>query len=440
MRSRKRLNRRKAVAAPTGDYAVGYCRPPAEHRFRKGQSGNIRGSARVAPTAALVPRLPADTLHEMVLAEANRMVRVRVGRRQVEIPAMQAAFREAAMQAAQGDRLAMEAMARLVRRAEKQAPPAAAAPLPLPARLPHVPATAMEAAAEYKRVWTDLLRAAARGGVAVAPPVPHPDAVTIGYVAGTANWPGAEEGEMLSLDGLSAMHAWWSETLPRERATIEALPEGYDKAAALCDWFARDDARRLVEYYLPERYREAIEAEAVSSEQAYRDRALRTVAEAEFEEAQREAATDAQTSRGGDAADAGPDAVEPSPAPAAPPAPTPEAMAQVAEASLYCRAWGQAIAEARRAGIRTECPNPHPDTVTIDAAAGTVTYATPQPPDGGATLDALRGGIARLKAGVAREDVMIAQWRGYREEIAARRRREDLVRVCAVLERVLGAG
>lgn len=430
MHSRKRLNRRSGTARPAGDYAVGYCRPPAEHRFRKGQSGNPRGSARVTPTVALVPRLPADTMHEMVLAEANRMVRVRVGRRRVDIPAMQAAFREVTMQAATGDRLAMEAMARLVRRAQKQAPTApAAAPLPLPARLPREPAGAMEAAAEYKRVWTDLLRAAARGGVAVAAPVPHPDAVTIGYVAGTASWPGAEDGEMLSLDGLSAMHAWWSETLPRERETIEALPEGYDKAAALCDWFARDDARRLVEYYLPERYREAIEAEAVSCEQAYRDRALRTVAEVEFEAAQR-----------GAAEDAGPDAAEPSPAPVAPPAPTPEAMAQVAEASLYCRAWGQAIAEARRAGIRTECPNPHPDTVTIDAEAGTVTYATPQPPDGGATLDALHGGIARLKAAVTREDATIAQWRGYGQEIAARRRREELVRVCAVLERVLGGG
>lgn len=430
MRSRKKLNRCSAKAAPAGDYAVGYCRPPAEHRFRKGQSGNPRGSARVEPSARLVPRLHADTLHEMVLAEANRMVRVRVGRRRVEIPAMQAALREAALQAAKGDRLAMEAMARLVRRAQKHAPTAPAAALPARPRLPFEPEGPMEAAAEYKRIWTDILRGADRGGVTIAPPVPHPDAVTIGYVAGTASWPGAEEGEMLSLDGLSAMHAWWSETLPRERETIEALPEGYDKAAALCDWFARDDARRLVEHHLPERYRAAIEAEGVSSEQAYRDRALRTVAEMEFDAAQR-----AQTEAEEEEATAGP---SPAPAPTSPP--TPEALAQVAEASLYCRAWSATITEARRAGIRIQCPNPHPELVTIDAEGGTVTYATPQPPGGGATLDALHAGIARLKAEVAREDATIARWRGYREEIAARQRREDLVRVCAVLEQVLGGG
>ena len=34
---------RKAKRQPTGDYGVGYCRPPEATQFKKGQSGNRRG-------------------------------------------------------------------------------------------------------------------------------------------------------------------------------------------------------------------------------------------------------------------------------------------------------------------------------------------------------------------------------------------------------------
>jgi hypothetical protein len=34
---------KKQKRQPTGDYEVGYCRPPAQHRFRPGQSGNPTG-------------------------------------------------------------------------------------------------------------------------------------------------------------------------------------------------------------------------------------------------------------------------------------------------------------------------------------------------------------------------------------------------------------
>jgi Family of unknown function (DUF5681) len=34
---------KKQKRQPTGDYEVGYCRPPAQHRFRPGQAGNPTG-------------------------------------------------------------------------------------------------------------------------------------------------------------------------------------------------------------------------------------------------------------------------------------------------------------------------------------------------------------------------------------------------------------
>ena len=37
---------------PTGDYAVGYCRPPSSRRFKKGHSGNPRGRPKGAKNLA----------------------------------------------------------------------------------------------------------------------------------------------------------------------------------------------------------------------------------------------------------------------------------------------------------------------------------------------------------------------------------------------------
>src|SRR5262249_20917254 len=37
---------------PTGDYGVGYCRPPESTRFKKGESGNRKGRTKGAKNAA----------------------------------------------------------------------------------------------------------------------------------------------------------------------------------------------------------------------------------------------------------------------------------------------------------------------------------------------------------------------------------------------------
>ena len=63
MRSNEPSKRR-----PAGDYAVGYAKPPKASRFQPGQSGNLKGR----PKGRL-------TLNEILLEEAARTVKVKVG-------------------------------------------------------------------------------------------------------------------------------------------------------------------------------------------------------------------------------------------------------------------------------------------------------------------------------------------------------------------------
>jgi len=58
----------KPKKAPTGDYAVGYARPPSATQFQPGQSGNPAGRPRGRPS-----------LDELFLEEAARIVKVKVG-------------------------------------------------------------------------------------------------------------------------------------------------------------------------------------------------------------------------------------------------------------------------------------------------------------------------------------------------------------------------
>ncbi|MES2057269.1 MAG: DUF5681 domain-containing protein [Pseudomonadota bacterium] len=482
------LNREDAGEAvgATGDpagsgYRVGYGKPPIEHRFAKGNRANPGGKRRrVLPADTVLPQLTADSVHEMLVAEARRMVRVKAGGRMVEIPALQAAFRAVAMRAARGNRLAMATMTQLVMRSDATERRAAPEPtsatatatgwfdaLRAPEALADAP-SAVEAAGEYKAIWTRVLTKAATLGAALAAPTPHPDDITIGLVKGVAHWPGSLPGEMLSLDRLAAMHAELQAELPARRPAIEAMREGYDKAAAWCGWFALDDVRALIAEHLPERYAGQIEPDMRAPEERVRDRSLRSLAryDRERHESQRargaaartraEAAGEPVASQGHDyIGDGGPEAgrtdgretgpgdaaecaantampvmeaaavVEPDPAPT------------VAEASIYQAAWLEMLHAAQGMEVGIEAPMPPPDDVIIDAEMETVTYRTPPAPGRYAKLDSLRATLARLTADAARHQ-RDANWAG-QPFFAARssRRRDDVLALCAVIERHL---
>jgi hypothetical protein len=80
-----------------GSYDVGYGKPPAEYRFQKGQSGNPKGRPKGSKNIATIFR-----------QAANERVVVVVKGKQRSITKLEAAAKQLANKAAQGDLKAMQ--------------------------------------------------------------------------------------------------------------------------------------------------------------------------------------------------------------------------------------------------------------------------------------------------------------------------------------------
>ena len=101
---------------------VGYGKPPAAHRFRKGISGNPAGRPRRVATGAPGDRLPGadEPTRAMILEEAYRLVTLRDGAAEIRMPVNQAIFRSMAEAAMQGNPAAQHRWTRLVQTAEAE--------------------------------------------------------------------------------------------------------------------------------------------------------------------------------------------------------------------------------------------------------------------------------------------------------------------------------
>ena len=150
-------------------YEVGYGKPPAQHRFVKGRSGNPRGRPRRRQTAIDDAR-GVSQADRLILMEAYRPVTIREGDTVIEMPAMQAAIRALGISAMKGSRLAQRALAELVRDAEAK----------------HRAETeaSMEAMIEYKQKWGVELERCRRLGLPEPKLVPHPEDIMIDFRSG----------------------------------------------------------------------------------------------------------------------------------------------------------------------------------------------------------------------------------------------------------------
>src|SRR5690348_9421829 len=96
------------------EWRTGHCRPPIEHRFRPGQSGNPAGRPKRGATGACEPT------KRVMLDEAYRMVTVKIGGENVEMPMNEAVFRALGEAALAGSRVAQRQWTRMVREAEAE--------------------------------------------------------------------------------------------------------------------------------------------------------------------------------------------------------------------------------------------------------------------------------------------------------------------------------
>lgn len=110
----------KPIKAPPKD-AVGYGRPPKQHQFKPGQSGNPKGRPKGAPT-----------LQEIMAKEATKHVKIKQGENIVTVSKMEALARRVFSKALEGDLAAARVIFQLAAEPEAAANAGSEEPFALP--------------------------------------------------------------------------------------------------------------------------------------------------------------------------------------------------------------------------------------------------------------------------------------------------------------------
>jgi hypothetical protein len=187
------------MTSPTGKGVVGYRRPPEEHKFAKGKSGNPKGRPPKDKTAK--QRSAAHThLEDVILAEALRPIQVRENDEIVEMPMIQAVVRSMGVAAVKGSHKAQTTLTEMVQAVQTK-------------RADEL-LEMFKSVVEYKQEWEEIFQEFDRRGEPRPEPVPHPDDLKLNFKTGTVkfNGPFTDDDK-----------ANWDQMLERRRAAIEEI-------------------------------------------------------------------------------------------------------------------------------------------------------------------------------------------------------------------------
>jgi hypothetical protein len=239
-------------------YTVGYRRPPAEHRFRKGASGNPKGRPRGARNKPKIDTsLGMRGAEAYLREEAYRKVTLREGDKLIELPAIQAVFRAMGVSAMKGNRFAQRTLAEMITKVEHD---------DFTSRL-----DAFGTWVEYKREWSDAIERAQKAGIEPPRPIPHPDDVILDPHNGGVSFTGPLTKEARDRhDEALRRRAVAQEEVSYLAAKYEETTDEQLKARYLDDWHFEQRMFDIINDAVAERYKAKLE------HRSYREGASRT--------------------------------------------------------------------------------------------------------------------------------------------------------------------